>query len=297
MKSLHKLTSILLLLIIAIFGCEKNPAAPDPIEKLNVSAFLWGNKTLRKERAIFLSYTSAVDKLYKVNDYAVTDAKVTITHIEGSKTYDLVHNNEKPGNWYNEALIPIPKNTYHLRVETNRDTVIAMTKIPPAITIHTELKLFTYDQPDTNFEDHSNLSSRKPILIECAEPEVVVLEDAFCHEYWEDAKYVQELFGQEGPHSRNDYDQGINREPRHIIDGGRLIDYKIDPNTGYFIQDWYSSMIWFYGTTTVQIIALDDNYHNYVFSDVKEWTSGIVGGVGVFGSVTGEKFIFEISPE
>lgn len=295
MKSLHKFTSILLLFIIAMCGCEKNPAAPDPIEKLHVSAFLWGNKTLRKERAIFLSYTGAVDKFYDVNDHAVSDAKVTIKHIESNEIYELVHDDQNAGNWYNETLVPIPKNTYHLRVETDKDTVIAMTKIPPALIIHSELKIFAYDQPDTNFEVHTNLSKRKPILLECDEPEVVVLEDAFCHERWEDAKYVEKMFGQEGPNSRNDYDQGINREPRHIIDGGRLVDYEVDAQTGYFIQDWYSAMIFFYRTTTVQIIALDDNYHNYVFSDVKEWTSGIVGGVGVFGSVTGEKFIFEIS--
>ena len=71
----------------------------------------------------------------------------------------------------------------------------------------------------------------------------------------------------------------------------------MDEKTGRWILDWYSSMIWFYGSFTIQVIALDDNYHHYVYANNKELTSGVTGGIGVFGSLTGESYKLEILRE
>ena len=57
-----------------------------------------------------------------------------------------------------------------------------------------------------------------------------------------------------------------------------------------YLIDWYSSMIVFYGSYTMQVLAIDENYTNYLFSEYPVYSGGIEGGLGVFASVTGKKY-------
>ena len=57
------------------------------------------------------------------------------------------------------------------------------------------------------------------------------------------------------------------------------------------VIDWYSSMLVFYGSYTMQVIAIDKNYQTYISTkEYREFESGIDGGIGIFGSVTGKTF-------
>jgi len=49
-------------------------------------------------------------------------------------------------------------------------------------------------------------------------------------------------------------------------------------------------MIVFRRSNTMQVLAIDDNYHNFLYTEHPEFNGGINGGIGVFGSVCGESF-------
>ena len=54
-------------------------------------------------------------------------------------------------------------------------------------------------------------------------------------------------------------------------------------------------MIQFYGSYTIQILAIDENFHNFLTnSEYPEKRGGINGGIGVFASVSGETYHLNI---
>ena len=132
---------------------------------------------------------------------------------------------------------------------------------------------------------------RKPVILNCEDEEQIVYIDMFCNESFENAEYISPFTeDHKFPENREEYDGGVNGEPRHIQAFARLKDLETDNFPGQYVVFWYNSMIVFYGSNTMQILAIDDNYHNYLYTENPEFNGGIQGGIGVFGSVCGEKF-------
>ncbi len=133
-----------------------------------------------------------------------------------------------------------------------------------------------------------------PVFLDGENPDQIVMVDMYCNESWQNAEYINAFFGEDKPADRQSYDGGADREPRHIRGLARMRELASDNFPGRLVIDWYSSMIVFYGSNTMQILAIDDNYHNFIYREHPELSGGIEGGIGVFGSVCGETYRLQV---
>jgi hypothetical protein len=282
----YKSVVAILLAFVLCFACSKNPAAPDYQKEVSVFGYLWGNQALSEKYAVSISYSQSITSFYDFQKAAISGAEVTIIEAGTENVYELTESSTQKGNYYNEQLLVKPKTTYRLSIKTDGKTITATTRVPDDLKITTELKM------DSANEVHqTNLGFDKPVYLESDSLEQIILVDVFCNEQYEKAEYLYPFHDDHKfPDDQNEYDGGISGEPRHIqalVPYKELVSEKFD---GQNVVYWYASMIVFKGSNTMQVLAIDDNYHNFIMSEHPVYSSGIVGGIGVFGSVVGEKY-------
>lgn len=285
MKGMTKYIFIALL-VFTIFSCSKNPSAPDYEKEIVVFGFLWGNKPMTAERAMMISYTQPIDKVYDAEQAAIKNAKAIITEVGSGATY-ILRDAEKPGWYFNDSLIAKPKAEYLLSIEVDNKTVTARTTVPPALNLSTDLKT---EQVDSVYQD--KLSLQKPIFVACEAGEQIIVVDVYCNETWQNAEYINPFWGQDKPNDSGAYGgPDGNSEPRHIVASAKFKDLFSLNFLGHYVIDWYASMIGFFGSYTMQVMAIDGNYYNFINkNEYPELQSGVQGGIGVFGSMCGETY-------
>jgi len=284
-----KFRTLFLLLIgyvlIGSMSCEKNPSKPGYQKEVSVFGFLWGNQSLTPDHAILITYSQPIDDYYDSNTAAISDALVTITDENSGRTYFLSEVTGTPGFYYNDSLFVTPKITYLLRIFMDGGEVTAYTTVPPEIKMTTELKI-----DEVNYVYRDDLGFEKPVALETENANQIIMVDMFCNETYDKAEYIYPFTDDHKfPEDQDEYDQGTNSEPRHIQTFVNYRDLISNQFPGHVVY-WYSSMIVFYGSNTMQILAIDDNFHNYLHLEHPELNGGINGGIGVFGSVVGENF-------
>jgi hypothetical protein len=290
MKTINRLLPLILASVLLICGCDKNPAAPEYEKEISVFGYLWGNEVLTAEHAILVAYTQPILEYYDLEKAGIRNASVTITEAGTGKVYQLQDAANKPGFYYNDSLLVRPKATYQLRIEIDGKVVTASTTVPPDLEMTTILQ-----NNSINYEYQNNLSREKPIYLECELPEQVVLVDMYCNEPYDKAEYINPFYGSHKyPGDEDEYDSGIDGEPRHIKAIGRLKDFISADYPNEYVVFWYSSMIVFYGSYTMKVMAIDDNYQKFNYKEHPELESGVQDGLGVFGSVTGKAFELSI---
>ena len=184
----------------------------------------------------------------------------------------------RPGFYYHEEFFIKPNATYQLTVEIEDDLVTATTIVPSLLTLETKL-----DTAAVNYVYRDNLGFEKPVKLFCENEEQIIYVDMFCNEVWQKAEYLDSFGSHAKPENQEEYDQGKNAEPRHIQAFMRLKDLETSFYPNEYVIFWYHSMIVFYGSNTMQILAIDANYHNYLHKEHPELNGGIIGGIGVFG--------------
>ena len=284
MKHAYKFVLIGITVLSVVYSCNENPAKPDYQKEICVFGYLWGNERLTDDHAIMITFSQPITDYYDLTDAAVTGAVVTITDPD-SVVY-VLNDTWRPGFYFNDSLLIKPKTTYSIRVEINGEIVTASTTVPPLLTINTELR-----KDSINYVARENLGYEKPIYLDCELEDQIILVDMFCNEDYENAEYIKPFNDEHKfPDNQEEYDGGNNGEPRHIQ---AIVPYKdlvSDEFPGQYVVYWYHSMIVFYGSNTMQALAIDDNYHNFLYTEHPEFNGGINGGIGVFGSVCGENF-------
>ena len=290
---MKRIIFIIMIFGISLFmmaGCDDSPARPEFDAKISIFGFLWGGEALTQDRGITITYTQPPEAYYDLNAAAVKDADVTLTDETSGTSYTLTADPDNPAYFYNVDLIIQPDVTYTLTVVTDDRTVRATTHVPQALTLETDL-----DSENVNEEYHENLGYEKPVYITSPNESQLILVDMYCNEEWNTAEYINPFFTDDPyPQNEEEYDQGMNAEPRHIW---AIIPYRylIAPDfENRHTVFWYSSMIVFYGSNTMQILAIDDNYHHYLTDEHPEWSGGVENGIGCFGSVCGEDFELDI---
>lgn len=286
-----KLKYILLLwLIILVAGCDKNPAEPEYQKEVTVFGFLWGNAYLTADHAIMIAWSQPVTAYYDLNTAAIRGAAVTLTELSSGMSHTLTEAAEKPGFYFNEQIFIQPKTSYRLQISVDGKQVTATTTVPPVLEIETQL-----DPVNVNQVFQTNLSKSTPIFLTCENPDQVILVDMYCNETWENAEYVTEFFGQTEPESADEYESGQNGEPRHIMGFGKYDTFTSNNFPNRYVVDWYSSMIVFLGSNTLQVMAIDANYQKYITTQAyREQESGVEGGIGLLGSVTGQTYLLKV---
>lgn len=280
----------LLITVVVLANCGKSPVAPDYQKEISVFGYLWANNHLDATHAITVTYTQPVTEYYDANQSAITMAKVSLTDESSGQIFILRNTPQKPGYFYNDSVFIKVKTTYRLQVEADGRIVTAITTVPMPLDMTTTLK-----RDSINLVYKNNLGFEQPIFLQCESGDQVVMVDAFCNEDYQNAEYIKS-FGGENKHPRNqeEYDGGRNSEPRHILAYARYDDLVSSDFSGEHVIYWYDAMFVFYGSYTLQVLAIDDNYHKFLYSEHPEVSGGIQGGIGVFGSVAGVRFQFII---
>ncbi len=278
--------------IIVVSGCDTNPTRPKSQRKVAVYGFLWGDEYVTKKHGIYISYTKPILEKYDINKAGIPNATVTLTDSSSGTTTQLKHNPDRPGFYYDDQFYIKPNTTYLLQINVDGKVLTASTHVPPVLEMQTELRSDT-----VNVITRTNIGYKKPIWINTSRDDQIILVDMYCNESWENAEYIYPFGNQKHPRNREEYDQGQNGEPRYIH---ALVAYR-DMFSSEFgnlpVIYWYHSMIVFYGSNTMQVLAIDENYHRYFYTEHPPLEGGIHGGVGLFGSVYGKVFELHVVKE
>lgn len=275
--------------VLMICACSDNPTAPKYQKEIAVFGFLWAEQPLSRERAIAITWTQPITDFFDANQAAVDNAQVTITDQKSGRVYELGNDADRPGFYYNDSLFVEHETTYALAIRTAACKVTAETTTPGKITLDTPLSRTTVNQVTPE-----NLGYEKPIVVDCPSPDQVILVDLTCQEAYQNAEYINDFGPNKYPEDQEEYDGGQNRPPRHIQITVKYADLAADEFAGQHVVYWYGAMLTFYGAHTLQILAIDANYHNYLYKENPVLNGGVRGGIGVFGSVSGEAFRLEV---
>ncbi|MBN2411469.1 hypothetical protein JXQ31_07235 [candidate division KSB1 bacterium] len=271
--------------LFIITGCENNPSEPDFQNEITVFGYLYGNEALGPERAISIFNTRPVTSYYDPYEAAVKDADVTITLKSDGSVTKLIPVSNKPGYYYNDSLHIIPKETYLLTVKTGDRIVTASTTVPAELESESQLSTNSI-----NYEYNTNLGYEKPVFLEHENADQIIMVEMYCNEPYNNAEYVNPFNGHNYPDDEEEYEGSGSGEPRRIY---ALVPFK-DLVSGLYNNRntiyWYSSMIVFYGSNTLHIMAIDDNMHHFLTKENPELSGGVNGGIGVFGSLCGIQY-------
>ena len=292
MKKWINITGMCLFFIGLVWftGCDKDPSGPQYQMEMSVFGFLKGSEFLTTDNAILVTYTQPIEKYYDLDKAGIQNAHVTLVKDNEERLILLHSTPDKPGFYFNEDELIEPGATYHLTIEIDEKVVTASTKVPQQLLQITELSSDTI-----NYEKHTDLGYKKPIYLECEKEDQIILVDMYCNESYQLAEYIYPFHdNHEFPSDQDEYDGGIDGEPRHIQAGLMYKDLYSEEFGNQHVIFWYASMIVFYGSNTLSVYAIDDNYHNYLFKENPVYEGGITGGIGVFGSVSGQSYELNI---
>jgi hypothetical protein len=281
-------SSILIAVILLMWnaGCDKNPAGSEYQKELTVFGYLWGGERLTADHAVWIAYTKPITAYYEADQAALRNGDVTIREQDTGAVYRLREQSGRPGFYFNDSLLVRPKAAYLLSVVAEGKTLTAATTVPPQLEMTTTLRTDT-----VNVVKPEKLSRVMPIFLQCENPEQVVLVDVNCNEPYQNAEYIHPFHeSMKHPQNQEEYDGGANGEPKHITAFARYREFVSPDYPGQIVIFWYSSMLVFYGSYTMQVVAIDDNFHNYLYNEHPETKGGIQGGIGVFGSMCGKVF-------
>lgn len=273
-------------------GCGKNAASPEFKPEISIFGYLWGNEKLDSSHAILVATTEPIMQSYDIKSAGIREAEATLIEASSGRVTVLRDAEDRPGFYFNDSLTISPKTTYRLRVRTGEKELTAVTTVPPPLAVNTLLRRDT-----VNAVRQKNISRDFPVFISSESPEQIILIEMFCNETFENAQYIHPFDDKhKKPGNRNEYDGGLNGEPRRIMGIARLKEL-VSPDypEGTTVIDWYSSMFVFLGSNTLTVSVVDDRIHRYLTSEHPELEGGVEGGIGVFGSLCGEKFRFEVT--
>jgi len=275
---------------LVLLACAKNPVKPLYEKEISLYGFLHGGHPLSVDRAILITWTRPITDVYDLDEAAVQNAEVEIHESETGQRYVLHHTAAQPAFYYNDSLLVQPLHHYQLIIKAEDRVVSAETTVPEMPVLSTYLA-----RDRTNEVVATNLGYNKPIDVYCDNPNQMILVSVFCNEAFSDAEYINPFNDQhKHPESQEEYDGGRNAEPRHIRAYMRYQDLATPAYAGRHVIYWYGSMLVFYGSNTLQVLAIDDNYHRYLYEEHPELNGGVSNGIGLFGSVCGEEYTLQV---
>lgn len=285
MKNIFKYMMFFSTAILLSTHCENNPASPTYQKEVSVFGFLWAEQSLSKENAISITYSQPISQYYDISQAAIQNGDITFEELPQEKAIKLIEDNNRPGFYYNDDIFIKAGGEYQLTINVDGKTVTATTRVPTILETYSDL-----DKDSVTVISEKNWGYKMPIYLNHENPNQLIMTDMYCNENWQNAEYITPFHNHTKPDNREEYDGGINGEPRHIY---ALVPYK-DLKSAEFAGEptifWYSSMLVFRGSYIMTVMAIDDNYHNYLTKEHPVFSGGINGGIGVFGSMSGKKY-------
>lgn len=283
---------LILFTAIILFSCDNTPNNTEYQKEVMVFGYLKGNSRVDADHAIFISNTQPLLEEYNQEEAAISGVEVLLFDSTADKNYTLTEHPVKKGFYYNDSILVQPNSTYHLTIRVDEKEITAKTTVPSDFIIETPLS-----ESQINSVFPSTVSRQNPFIIASENPEQLIMVDVNCQEEFFNAEYIDPFGDRKYPETREEYDGGINGQPKHIF---AIVPYKEleeYDESGRRIIDWYSSMIVFYGLYHVQVMAIDDNMNRYYYTENPVYNGGINGGLGVFGSYVGKLYRLQVVKE
>jgi hypothetical protein len=270
---------------LALTGCEGDVSGPALRDEIAVFGFLFVGETVNDSNAVLITRTQPLLDRYDLEQAAVTSATVTLCR-EGDSHADTL-SMVRPGYYANPSIVIDSLTTYHLTVSVPGEDVITATTATPV-----SYDLSNGPRPLPNMMRHVDIPDSFPFVLTCPDEEQIFMLDVYCLESWEDARYINPFGDHDRPDDEEEYGYETG-EPRHIFAYFRIKDVAREGDT--YTIGFYSAMMAFWGSYEVSLLAIDDNYYNYLYREHPEESGGIIGGIGVFGSACRRRYLVEIT--
>jgi hypothetical protein len=268
----------------ALMGCEGDVTGPALRDEIAVFGFLYVGEAVTDSNAVLITRTQPLLDPYDPAEAAVTTATVTLRR-EGDSVPDTL-SMVRPGCYANPTFTIDPLTVYHLTVSIPGEEVITATTTTPVF-----YDLLRGPRPLPETMRHADIPDSFPFELTCPDEEQIFMLDVYCLESWEDARYINPFGDHDRPDSEEEYGYE-NGEPRHISGYFRIKGVTRDGDS--YTIGFYSAMMVFWGRYEVSLLAIDDNYYNYLYREHPEESGGIVGGIGVFGSACRNRYLVEV---
>jgi hypothetical protein len=265
----------------ALAACAP-PTRPAFESEVAVFAHLHVGEPVSGAGAVFVTATRPADAPYDPGEAAVRGALVTLA-ADGAPAPDTLRA-FAPGRYGDSTLVIAPRTTYRLVVRAGATTLTATTTTPDAMAFLREPAVV----PATMA--HADLAASYPIVVSGPGPDAIAWLELFCLEPRESAYYVHPVAGHEIPKNEAEYGSP-DGPPRRLSALFRMRD--LAAAEGGRRVDFYGDLMAFYGRYQVSLYAVDDNEYQWLHRDQPERHGGILGGIGVFGSVSGRTWIVD----
>jgi hypothetical protein len=271
-------------MVLALTGCEGDVTGPSLRDEIAVFGFLYVRESVTESNALLVTRTQPVLDPYDPEQAVVTDATVTLRP-EGQSVPDTLEM-VRPGYYADPEFNVAPLTTYHLTVSIPGEEIITATTTTPV-----SYSLYNGPLPLPATMRLADIPGRYAFELTCSDPRQIFLLDVYCLESWEDARYVNPWGDHDRPDDEGEYGYE-NREPRRMSAYFRIEDVPRDGD--FYTIGFYSAMMVFWGNYEVNLLAVDDNYYNFLYREHPEESGGIVGGIGVFGSACRSRYLVKI---
>jgi hypothetical protein len=275
---------VLTCILLALAGCEGDVAGPELRDEIAVFGFLYVGEAMNDSNAVLVTRTQPLLEVYDPEAAAVTNAIVTLLR-EGNSTPDTL-SMVRPGYYADPSIVIDSLTTYDLTVSIPGEDPITATTTTPV-----SYNLLSGPRPLPDSMRYVEIPDRYPFELVCPDEEQIFMVDVYCLENWQDARYIYPWGDHDRPDDEEEYGYD-NGEPRRISAYFRINDVTRDGDV--YTVGFYSAMMVFWGRYEVSLLAIDDNYYNYLYRDHPEESGGIVGGIGVFGSACRDRFLVKI---
>ena len=277
---MRAIATLALLSAVCLIGCGTDSTQPAAKDEVAVFGYLYVDETVGNSNAVYVTRTRPIDVVFDPVEATVVGATVLLRK-EGGAAPDTLRM-IAPGRYANPAVVIAPLTTYNLTIQiAGRPPITATTRTPNRITMLREPRVLP------GVMHHASIPDSFPIVFSCPDPQQIFLGDIYCLEDWRDARYIHRFGNADGPNGYKDYG-GDNDPPRHIFGWFRAKD--LDREGADYRLGWYGDMMAFYGTNAVGLLAIDDNYYNYLYRDHPELHGGLTGAIGVFGSACRKQY-------
>ncbi len=305
--------NIIIIAFAFLLSCETTSDLRNTESEYFVSALLVANEWIGESQFIFVGRTVSSDGSY-LSEMVAEDVEVFIAEEDGEE-FQLINTAELMSQlapeegaeidttffkmaFMDSSFSPtiIKENTkYNLRIViADTDTIRATTTTPAIVDIvQNEFIVFDSTQtfPEVYFDDLDDLAPIKINTHQNDETTRVKFRFYCLEEFSDSLEFAYLDFP--APEDEDDYENPLDGSPRKIE-----YFYEYTPTLEgdeYFITErGYQSTIVFLGRYEINARIIDENYYKYLYKPEGYRFGGIVGGIGYFGSVSGESFYTKV---
>ncbi|MCF7918330.1 MAG: DUF4249 domain-containing protein [Candidatus Cloacimonetes bacterium] len=313
MKKIIILTAIILLLS----GCELTAPQRYEKESLVVSGYLIAGKTVSIQHPIFVGRTISADG-GTMDDILITNAEVKLMKLDinhvAQDTFALsfaIDIDNLLFGYQSEEVTIEPATTYRIEVHAILDSqdvfAWAETTVPETVEINIDYNGLATPEygfadefsPDLPAIPYDNVNNDFPIYFALNSDAILYTSyNFYClEEFSTSLEYTIPFmnFTHLEEEDEEAYYSVMSNNLREVNMSWRYEPGQDDEGNWYRLDDFYAIGFSYYGQYRLTIYIVDQNYYTYHYHSESYLHGGIHGGIGYFGSVTGEDYFTRIT--